>query len=130
MSFDDPINRPFVGLQWENHLFQVDNQGRKLAASRKIMGSPQSVALAVGSWRLRAIGVPLWLAAAGLQGDIDILLSRWRGPGRTNPKDTIYGAFELPRASKILFADQQDCLGFQLLRNSNCAEWTSEIAKS
>lgn len=100
MSVDDPINRPFVGLQWEDHLFQIDNQQRELAASWKIMRSPQYMALADRSWRLRAIGIPLWLAAPGLQGDIDILLGRWCGPGGPNPQDTIYRAFEL-KTSKV-----------------------------
>lgn len=100
MSVDDPINRPFVGLQWEDHLFQIDNQQRELAASWKIMRSPQYMALADRSWRLRAIGIPLWLAAPGLQGDIDILLGRWCGPGGLNPQDTIYRAFEL-KTSKV-----------------------------
>jgi hypothetical protein len=100
MSIDDPIDRRFVGLEWEDHLFQVDNQKRGLAASWKIMRSPQYMALADGSWRLRAVGIPLWLAGGSLQGDIDILLGRWSGPPGSDVHKTIYRAFEL-KTSKV-----------------------------
>jgi hypothetical protein len=95
----DPINQPFIGIDWEDHLFGFENQRRELAASWKIMRSPQYMQLAGGSWRLRALGIPLWLADSALQGDIDMLMGTWTMTP-DGPSDTIYRSFEL-KTSKV-----------------------------
>ena len=68
------FERHFIGAAFEDALFHTDNNLREIACAWKIMSSVLHFGpLANGSWRWRAVGIPLNLLDPSLQGDIDLL---------------------------------------------------------
>lgn len=97
------IDQHFVGAAFQDTLFNTDNELRERACSWKIMSSMRYFSpLASGTWRWKAIGIPLNLLDRSLQGDIDVLIAMLPAPIMQNGKHAfpppVYRCFELKTA--------------------------------
>jgi len=93
------LERYFIGDAFEDTLFHADNELRERACSWKIMSSIRYFSpLANGTWRWKAVGIPLNLLDRSLQGDIDLLVAMLLPPTGGKFPPTVYRCFELKTA--------------------------------